>query len=121
MTAMFGAFLIVAGTFGFGFWGIVVAVFLYVASLGMIFPNSNAGALAADPQRAGSASALLGSLQYGIAAIASTVVSHFNNGTAISMTVTIGVCGIAAFLALYLLVPNENRKFAVSEEHSTIG
>lgn len=121
MTALFGAFLITAGLLGFGFWGIVVAVFLYVASLGMIFPNSNAGALAADPERAGSASALLGSLQYAIAAIASTIVSHFNNGTAISMTVTIGVCGIAAFLALYLLLPNENRKFVVSEEHSTIG
>lgn len=121
MTAIFGAFLIIAGLLGFGFWGVVVAVFLYVASLGMIFPNSNAGALAADPERAGSASALLGSLQYAIAAIASTVVSHFNNGTAISMTVTIGVCGIVAFLALYMLLPNENRKFAVSEEHSTIG
>ena len=63
MTAIFGAFLIVAGLFGFGFWGVAIAVFLYVASLGMIFPNSNAGALAADPERAGSASALLGSLQ----------------------------------------------------------
>lgn len=121
MTAIFGAFLIIAGLLGFGFWGVVVAVFLYVASLGMIFPNSNAGALAADPERAGSASALLGSLQYAIAAIASTVVSHFNNGTPISMTVTIGVCGIAAFLVLLLLLPNEDRKFVVSEEHSTIG
>lgn len=121
MTAIFGAFLIVAGLFGFGFWGVAIAVFLYVASLGMIFPNSNAGALAADPERAGSASALLGSLQYAIAAVSSSVVSHFNNGTTVSMTVTIGVCGIAAFLAPLILLPNENRNVGVSEEHSTIG
>lgn len=121
MTAVFSVFLVAVGLLGFGFWGVVVSVFLYVASLGMIFPNSNAGALAAEADRAGSASALLGSLQYAIAAISSTVVSHYNNGSAVSMTVTIGVCGIAAFLVLFLMLPNENRNFVVSEEHSTIG
>ena len=121
-TAFFSLLLIFAGIFSFGFAGVAILIFLYVASLGMIFPNATAGALAEQNENAGSASALIGSLQYGMAAVSSSLVSYFNNGTSLPMTAIIGVCGISAFLALNIL-PNEKkkRKFNVSEEHVTFG
>ena len=121
-TAFFSLLLILAGLFDAGFWGVAIPVFLYVASLGMIFPNATAGALSEQSENAGSASALIGSLQYGLAALASSLVSYFNNGTTRPMTALIGVCGIAAFLALNLLLGTKNKeKFVVAEEHITFG
>lgn len=119
LSGVFSLFLIAAGLLNFGFWGIATAVFLFIASLGMIFPNSTAGALAEQRQHAGSASALIGSLQYGLAAIASSLVSYFNNGTTLSMTLTIGTCGVLAFFALNLLVGRTKRELAAAEEHTT--
>ena len=120
VTAGFSLLLILAGSFNFGFWGTAIPIFLYVASLGMILPNATAGALSEQSENAGAASALIGSLQYGLAAIASSLVSYFNNGTALAMTAFVGICGIAAFVALNLLL-SAKREFAVAEEHTTFG
>jgi DHA1 family bicyclomycin/chloramphenicol resistance-like MFS transporter len=121
-TAFISLLLIIAGIFNFGFWGVVIPIFLYVASLGMILPNTTAGALAEQTENAGSASALIGTLQYGLAAIASSLVSYLGNGTSLAMTALIGTCGITAFLTLNLLLSaKKKQKFAVSEEHITFG
>lgn len=122
VTAVFSLLLIFAGVFRFGFWGVAILIFLYVASLGMIFPNATAGALAEQSGNAGSASALIGTLQYGLAAVSSSLVSYLGNGTSLPMTALIGTCGIAAFLALNLLLSAKNRQeFIVTEEHITLG
>ncbi|MDQ4120638.1 MAG: Bcr/CflA family multidrug efflux MFS transporter [Acidobacteriota bacterium] len=122
VTALFSLLLILAGVFNLGFWGVVIPIFLYIASLGMIFPNATAGALSEQTENAGAASALIGTLQYGLAAIASSLVSYFNNGTSLAMTTLIGACGIAAFLALNLLLgAKKSKQFAVSGEHITLG
>lgn len=104
---IFGLCLILAGVLGLGFWAITVPLFLYIASLGMIFPNATAGALSKQQEHAGAASALLGTLQYILAAISSGLVSYFNNGTTLPMTALIGSCGIAAFLIFKLLFNRE--------------
>ncbi len=106
-TAGAGVALAAAALFKPVFLLIVVPVFFFVASLGMVSPNSSAGALAEQGAVAGSASALLGTLQFGLAAIASTVVSHFGNGTALPMSGTIAVCGILA-LMMSRLTKTEN-------------
>lgn len=122
VTAVIGLLLIVVGILGFGFWGVAIPVFLYVSSLGMILPNATAGALAEQTENAGSASALIGTFQYGLAAIASSLVSYLGNGTSLPMCVLIGACGIAAFLAFNLLLgAKPKQEFAVSEEHTTFG
>ena len=122
VTAIFSFGLILAGIFNLGFWSVAILIFLYVASLGMILPNATAGALSEQTENAGSASALIGSLQYGLAAIASSCVSYFNNGTTFPMTAIIGICGIAAFTALsFLFGAKKKQHFAVSEEHVTFG
>ncbi len=122
VTAIFSLLLILAGVFNFGFWGAAIPIFLYVASLGMILPNATAGALAEQTENAGSASALLGTFQYGLAAVASSLVSYFNDGTSLAMTALIGICGVSAFLALNILLgAKKKQKFPVSEEHITLG
>lgn len=122
MTAFFSLLLIIAGVFNLEFWGVVIPIFLYIASLGMIFPNATAGALSEQTTNAGSASALIGTLQYGLAAISSSLISHFNNGTYLPMTAIIGACGIAAFIVLNLLISTDKKdKFKVSQEHTTFG
>lgn len=96
--AVLGALLATAGILNWGFWGIMIPLFLFIASLGMTFPNSTAGAMATQKKSAGSASALLGTLQYGIAALSSAAVSRLHNGTTMPMCVLMGGFGVLALV-----------------------
>jgi len=87
-----------------GLVGILVPLFFVVALRGLTFPNASAGAMAPFPDKAGSASALLGSVQFAIAAIASGAVSLFHNGTALPMAGVIAVCGLLALVCYRWLV-----------------
>ncbi len=104
LTAIFSVILMVAGVFKFGFWGVWIPLFLFMASLGMVYPNTTAGALSKQSKTAGAASALIGTMQYALAAISSALISYFNNGTTLPMTLLVGGCGISAFLILNLLI-----------------
>ncbi|MER1234326.1 MFS transporter [Pseudomonas aeruginosa] len=79
-------------------WPLLVPLFGCVASLGCIIPNASACAMAGQGQHAGSASALMGSLQFSVAAGASALVGVLHDGTAIPMTLVIAVCGAVATL-----------------------
>lgn len=56
--------LLVAVLLNVGLVGILPALFVVVASQGMVLPNATALALVDYPSTAGSASALLGTLQF---------------------------------------------------------
>lgn len=103
-----GLILAVAGIFNWGFWGLTIPLFLFIASLGMTFPNSTAGAMATQKKSAGSASALLGTLQYGIAALSSAIVSRLHDGTLLPMCLTMGACGLLS-LTIHRLVLKKDR------------
>jgi DHA1 family bicyclomycin/chloramphenicol resistance-like MFS transporter len=79
-----------------GLYGTALFIFIYVASVGCLFPNTTALAMASHPQKAGSASALVGVLQFSLAAFAASIVGGLNNGTALPMAGTIALCGVAA-------------------------
>lgn len=81
-----------------GLAGLLLPLFFIVSLRGLTFPNASAGAMAPFPEKAGSASALLGSVQFGIAAVASAAVGVFNDGTALPMAGVIAVCGFLAFV-----------------------
>lgn len=98
-----GVVLALTGIFNWGFWGLAIPLFLFIAALGMTFPNATAGAMATQRKAAGSASALLGTLQYGIAALSSAAVSRLHDGTTLPMCAMIGFCGVLA-LALHRLL-----------------
>jgi MFS transporter, DHA1 family, multidrug resistance protein len=90
-----------------GLYGTALLLFLYIASVGCLFPNTTAMAMAAHGDKAGSASALVGTLQFALAAIAASAVGAANNGTALPMAAVIAACGGAAFLFYFGLVRGE--------------
>lgn len=55
--------------------------------------------MAPFPEKAGSASALLGSLQFAIAALASAAVGFLHDGTAVPMAAVVAACGFLAFVS----------------------
>jgi DHA1 family bicyclomycin/chloramphenicol resistance-like MFS transporter len=87
-----------------GLYGTAVLIFVYVALVGCLFPNTTALAMAEHGNKAGSASALIGTLQFGMAALAASAVGALNNGTAMPMAAVIALCGTSAIVFYHSLV-----------------
>ena len=77
-------------------WPLLVPLFICIASLGCILPNTSACAMSGQGARAGSASALLGCIQFGVAAGAASLVGVLHDGTAMPMATVICLCGVLA-------------------------
>jgi DHA1 family bicyclomycin/chloramphenicol resistance-like MFS transporter len=92
--------LLVALTGAGGLAGLLVPLFGFVASLGFTQPNALAGAMAEHPERAGSAAALYGTLQFLAATVAGALVGRLHDGTALPMAAVIAGCAVLA-LACY--------------------
>ena len=90
------AFLMVIIT-GIGIVGLLAAFFIMATSLGLIVPNATTLALATT-RTAGSASALLGLLQFSIGAIIAPVVGLAGTTTAVPMGIVIAAFGIATLV-----------------------
>lgn len=73
--------------------GILVPTIIYMAGTGLVLPNAMAGAIGPFPRIAGSAAALLGFVQMGLAALGGAVIGHLANGTAIPMAAGIALVG----------------------------
>ena len=80
-----------------GFAGILVPLFCFIACYGFIMPNTTALAMAPYGAIAGSASALLGTLQFILGATAGALVGALGNGTAVPFAAVIAACGVGAF------------------------
>jgi DHA1 family bicyclomycin/chloramphenicol resistance-like MFS transporter len=77
-------------------WPLLIPLFGCIASLGILLPNASACAMAGQGRHAGSASALLGSLQFVIAASAAAMVGVLHDGSAWPIAVVIFGCGVLA-------------------------
>ena len=77
-------------------WPLLIPLFVCIASLGCIIPNASACAMSGQGARAGSASAMLGCLQFSVAAGAASLVGVLHNGTAMPMAMVITLCGVLA-------------------------
>lgn len=98
LTAASLALVIIALT-STALWPVSVSCFAFLASLGLVLPNAIALALEDHGKRAGSAAAVVGALQYGVAAAASAVVSARYDGSALPMSTTmLGLAGVACGL-----------------------
>lgn len=81
---------------------VLLPLFLCMASLACILPNASACALAGQAAMAGSASALMGALQFVVAALAAGLVGYLHDGTARPMALVILLCGLSTVvLGLY--------------------
>lgn len=90
----------------------IALIFLFLGSQGFVFPNTSALALAPFSKLAGSASALLGSLQMTCGALSSGLVSYLHNGTTIPMAAVMAGCASLAMviLAINSLQPNGSHR-----------
>jgi DHA1 family bicyclomycin/chloramphenicol resistance-like MFS transporter len=98
------ALLVVVITGGIGLVGILPSLFVVVSSLGFVLPNATALALSNYPRTAGSASALLGVLQFAIGAAAAPLVGALGVRTALPMAVVMATLGVSALGMFVLLV-----------------
>jgi len=100
-----GLALLLGGAAGLGGrWGVFLPVFAYLVCLGFIMPNTAALAMAPFGRNAGSASALLGLLQFGLAAVAAAIAGVFAHDSALPMALLIASCAAAGGLAYLLLL-----------------
>lgn len=82
-----------------GFTAQIVLIFVCLCTTGLLYPNVTALAMAPFDKAAGSASALLGTIQYTLGATAGAVVGMFHNGTSVPMTATMAACGVVGWCA----------------------
>lgn len=87
------ALLLVAALRPAQLWPLLVPLFVCIASLGCIIPNASACAMSGQGARAGSASALMGCLQFSVAAGAAALVGVLHDGSAVPMALVISLCG----------------------------
>jgi MFS transporter, DHA1 family, multidrug resistance protein len=83
---------------------IVSPMLVFMIGVGLVLPNSIAGAIGPFPRAAGAASALLGFTQMTAAAAIGIAVAALYDGTSIPMTATIAVVALGVLLAFMLLV-----------------
>jgi DHA1 family bicyclomycin/chloramphenicol resistance-like MFS transporter len=82
-----------------GLPGMVGPLFCCLACMGLLMPVATVGALSRHAAHAGSASALIGTWQFGLAAITGTLVGVTQDGTGRSMAAIMLICVLGAGVA----------------------
>lgn len=77
---------------------LVIPMALYLAGLGLVLPQSIAGAMTPFPERAGAASALLGFIQQTAAALCGVAVGHLLGASAWPLAIAVAAMGCASLL-----------------------
>jgi len=85
-------------------WLLIAPLFLVMAPQGMLMPNGGAAALSGAGQNVGTASALIGILQFTLGGISSALVGMLADGSGRPMALLIALCAIGGWLARLLLV-----------------
>jgi DHA1 family bicyclomycin/chloramphenicol resistance-like MFS transporter len=94
---------VLAGTGTGGLVGVLVPLWAVLASVGLALPNAPALALSRHGERAGTAAALLGAVQFGVGALTSPVVGLLGND-ALAMGLTIAGSQVLALAVLLAVV-----------------
>lgn len=106
-----GVFLLFVGITNGPIWAMCISLFCFILMLGMIAPNASACALANQREFSGSASAMMGSIQFTVSALVSSLVSKFHDGSILPMTAIMFSCGVIS-LVLYFFLVSENKNLA---------
>ena len=97
-----------------GLPALLVALWLVLAATGLALPNAPALALSRHGEAAGTASALLGAVQFGVGAVAAPLVGVLGNGAVAMAAVIAG--GLASALLALLVVARPDQLAAVEAE-----
>lgn len=92
-----GAAMVTCSAMGWlGAAGILVPLLVFMGGMGFVSPNAAAAAMSQQGQRAGSASALLGSIRFGIATLAGASVAAAAAWPHVAMAAVILACAVLA-------------------------
>lgn len=83
---------------------LLLGLFAYIASLGFISPNAGAAAMANQGHQAGTASALMGVLQFSLAAVIGGILGVWQTNTALPIFAILAFCGVSSFTWHRLIV-----------------
>lgn len=112
VTAAAGLILFLTGVFKLSVWVVCPVLFLYILTMGLIAPNAAACALTNQKKTAGSASALMGTIQFTVSAICSSLVSKLHNGTVMPMMSVMFGCSLVAIILFLVLRRNDSLSFS---------
>ena len=99
VTALAGIALAIDARTGFGgVAGLVAPLFFLISMNGAVVANSIAGALSGFPRKAGTASAIVGALQFGAGILTTAMTGWFADGTAFPLGWIVGLMGVGAFI-----------------------
>jgi DHA1 family bicyclomycin/chloramphenicol resistance-like MFS transporter len=90
--------LVVTALHTVALWPLLIPLFVCIASLGCIIPNASACAMSGQGKNAGSASALLGCIQFSVASGAAAMVGVLHDASALPMALVIGACALLAVI-----------------------
>jgi DHA1 family bicyclomycin/chloramphenicol resistance-like MFS transporter len=101
MVTLSGFALLLALLTGWGgLFAVAVPIFFMLSGLGFIGGNASSAALAPFPHAAGSASALMGTVQFAIGAVAGAIAAALFNGTGVAMGAVIAIAATAGSLVV---------------------
>ncbi|WP_020661762.1 Bcr/CflA family multidrug efflux MFS transporter [Amycolatopsis benzoatilytica] len=103
LSATSGVLTLVAAAFGLPLIALLIPLLAMVSCIGIINPNASSLALAGHARTAGSASALLGVLQFAVGGIATPLVGLGGPGTALPMAATMAGFSVLALLSYLAL------------------
>jgi len=115
--ALVGAALLPLSLGTTGFVLLLIPLFCQIAGSGLVQPNSVVLALAPFGDRAGSASALMGSIMFALASLASSAVALFHTHSALPMAGTMATCAVLGICAYYFLARARPGEAPVSTGH----
>jgi MFS transporter, DHA1 family, multidrug resistance protein len=98
-----GLALLGASALDLGLAGVLVPLFCVISCIGLVFPTATSLAMANHPEVAGTASGLLGVLQFVLGAVAAPLVGLAGTDTAVPMAAVIAGLTVAALLAFRVL------------------
>jgi DHA1 family bicyclomycin/chloramphenicol resistance-like MFS transporter len=96
--------LLVVSVGGLGVWAVLVPIYVIVSSLSFVMPNSTALALADHAGVAGTASALLGVIQFLVGALVAPLVGAGGTDSAVPMAAVMTAVAIGALAARHVAV-----------------
>jgi DHA1 family bicyclomycin/chloramphenicol resistance-like MFS transporter len=86
-----------------GLIGLIIPIFLCISSIALVGANAVALALAPYKKSAGTASAMLGTIQLAMGAGSGTLIGVLHTGTAMPMAGIIGLCAVGAIVTFYTM------------------
>jgi DHA1 family bicyclomycin/chloramphenicol resistance-like MFS transporter len=103
IAAIAGVILALMAATGWG--GLLVPLFAFVSTIGLVGANAVAGCLGLFPDRAGVASALFGTLQFLMGAVCAALLSLLGHETPLSMAGVIAAAGLLSLAVQRWLAP----------------